>query len=230
MRLLLARFLAGGVAPALVLVAGCTQNVAGLPTRSDAQPLTPVRAGDMDLLLVTPGELRKITGRKLQLDADQSRPIPGSSTVPACSGLDAAGMAVFVGDQTSGFHVLLLTDGDQHSQVLAESVAVYLDSGSAAAQFGQASEAAKMCDGQRALTAGGDAAWKFTVNEGDPDTVRWTKEQIGIPITWNCHAEARLRNNVIVQAMACAGDDSGAGIVTTIADRMSAAVWELSGR
>jgi hypothetical protein len=230
MRLLVARLLAGGVAPAVALVAGCAQNVGGLPMRSESRPLAPLRAGDTDLVLVTPGELRDITGRKLQLDADQSRPIPGSSAVPACSGLDAVGMAAFVGDQLSGFHVLLLTDGDRHSQVLAESVAVYSDSSTAAAQFGRASTAAKLCDGQRTLTAGGDAAWKFAVPEANSHTVRWTKEQIGIPITWNCHAEARLRNNVIVQGMACAGDDSGEVVVTTITDRMSAAVWELSGR
>ena len=101
---------------------------------------------------------------------------------------------------------------------------------SAAAQFATGTKNAKACDGQRALSTGGDAAWKFTVPEINADTVRWSKQQIGIPFDWTCYAEARLRNNAIVQAMACQGDDGGQVTVTTMTDRMSASVWELSGR
>ena len=133
-------------------------------------------------------------------------------------------MAAFPGDSWSGFHTLLYTDGDQHDHAIAEAVAIYPDARTAAAAFTSGSKDAKACDGQRALSTGGDAAWKFSVPEINADTVRWTKQQIGIPITWVCHGEARLRNNAVVQAMACQGDDGGQITVTTMTDRMSASV------
>lgn len=139
-------------------------------------------------------------------------------------------MSAFVGDSWSNFHVLLFTDGDRHQQVVAESVAVYPDASSAGVAFAEASGAAKACDGQRALGTGGDAAWSFTVPAADSDTVRWRKQQIGIPLNWICHGEARLRSNAVLQVMACRGDDTGRDTVTRLADRMSATVWELSDR
>lgn len=215
---------------ALLVLAGCAHTVAGVPVWNPAQSLQPLRADDTDQILIGPAQLRDVAGVKLQVDADQVRPIAGSSAVPACSALDAAGMGAFLGDSWSGFHTLLYTDGDQHDHAIAEAVAIYPDARTAAAAFTSGSKDAKACDGQRALSTGGDAAWKFSVPEINADTVRWTKQQIGIPITWVCHGEARLRNNAVVQAMACQGDDGGQITVTTMTDRMSASVWELSGR
>ncbi len=215
---------------AALMLAGCAHTVAGVAVWNPAQSLQPLRADDTDQILIGPAQLRDIAGVKLQVDADQVRPIAGSSAVPACSALDAAGMAAFLGDSWSGFHTLLYTDGDQHDHAIAEAVAIYPDARSAAAAFASGSKDAKACDGQRALSTGGDAAWKFSVPEINADTVRWTKQQIGIPITWVCHGESRLRNNAVVQAMACQGDDGGQVTVTTMTDRMSASVWELSGR
>ena len=100
-----------------------------------AQAITPLRADDADQVLIGASQLRDIVGVKLQTDADQARPIPGTSAVPACSALDAAGMQAFLGDNWSGFHVLLFTDGDKHDHVVAEAVAVYPDARSAATQF-----------------------------------------------------------------------------------------------
>lgn len=214
----------------MVLLSGCAQTVAGSAVWNPAQSIKPLRADDADQIMIGPAQLRDVVGVKLQTDADQSQPIPGSSAVPACSALDAAGMAAFIGDGWSGFHVLLFTDGDRHEHVVAEAVAVYPEAHTAAAAFSQGTKDAKACDGQRALSAGGDAAWKFTVPEANSDTVRWSKQQIGIPMSWACYGEARLRNNAVVQAMACAADDSGQTTVTTMTDRMSATVWELSGR
>ncbi len=215
---------------ALLVLAGCAHTVAGVAVWNPAQSLQPLRADDTDQILIGPAQLRDVAGVKLQVDADQVRPIAGSSAVPACSALDAAGMAAFLGDSWSGFHTLLYTDGDQHDHAIAEAVTIYPDARTAAAAFTSGSRDAKACDGQRALSTGGDAAWKFSVPEINADTVRWTKQQIGIPITWVCHGEARLRNNAVVQAMACQGDDGGQITVTTMTDRMSASVWELSGR
>lgn len=214
---------------AAVVLAGCAHTVGGSAVSNPAQGIKPLRADDTDQVLIGPAPLHDIVGVKLQTDADQSRPIPGSSAVPACSALDAAGMAAFVGDKWAGFHVMLFTDGDKHDHVVAEAVAIYPDAASAAAQFASGTKNAKACDGQRALSTGGDAAWKFTVPEINADTVRWSKQQIGIPFDWTCYAEARLRNNAIVQAMACQGDDGGQMTVTTMTDKMSASVWDLSG-
>ena len=214
---------------AAMLLAGCAQTVAGTAVSNPAQAITPLRADDTDQVLIGPSQLHDVVGVKLQTDADQVRPIPGTSAVPACSALDAAGMQAFVGDHWSGFHVLLFTDGDKHDHVVAEAVAIYPDAHSAATQFTAGTKNAKACDGQRALSTGGDAAWKFTVPDINADTVRWSKEQIGIPFDWTCFGESRLRNNAIVQAMACQGDAGGQVTVTTMTDRMSASVWELSG-
>lgn len=218
------------LATTVVLVSGCAHTVSGAAAFSPAQAVRGVQPADADQILLGAADVSGIVGAKLQLDADRARPIVGASAAPACSALDAAGMAAFVGDSWSGFHVLLFTDGDRREQVVAEAVAVYPDPPAAATAFSAAMGAARACDGQRALGTGGDAAWSFTVSDLDADAVRWRKQQIGIPLTWVCQGEARLRNNAVLQAMACRGDDSGRDTVTRLTDRMSASVWELSDR
>ncbi len=213
------------LALAAVMPAGCAHTVPGATAFGSAG----VPPGDVDQILLGKADVSDIVGTKLQLDADRSEPIDGASAAPVCSALDAVGMAAFVGDTWSRFHVLLFTDGERREQVVAEAVAVYPDRAAAASAFGTASAAARGCDGQRALGTGGDAAWNFTVPVVDADAVRWRKQQIGIPLTWVCQGEARLRNNTVLQAMACGGQRSGRDTVTRLADRMSASVWELSG-
>lgn len=211
-------------------VGGCAHTVPGAAVFNPAQTVTGLLPTDADQVLPGAAEVSDIVGTKLQVDADRFRPIIGSSAAPACSPLDAVGMSAFVGDTWAKFHVLLFTDGDRHQQVVAEAVAVYPDVSAAGAVFAAATGAARACDGQRALGTGGDAAWSFTVPAVDADAVRWRKQQIGIPLNWVCHGEARLRNNAVLQVMACRGDDSGRTTATRLADRMSAAVWELSDR
>ncbi len=210
--------------------AGCAQTVPGAAVFDSAQGISGLRPGDADQVLLGTAEVGDLAGDKLQVDADRSRPIAGSSAIPACSALDAVGMTAFVGDSWARFHVLLFTDGDRNEQVISEAVAVYPDSAAAAAAFSAGTREAGTCNGQRALGTGGDAAWAFTVPVVDADAIRWRKQQIGIPMTWVCHGEARLRSNTVLQAMACRGDDSGRVTVTAMTDRMSAAVWELSDR
>lgn len=211
-----------------VSVAGCAHTLSGAAVLNQREQPGGLRPGDADQVLLGAGEVGDVVGATLALDADRSRPIAGSSAVPACSALDAVGMSAFVGDYWSQFHVLLFTDGDRHEQVVSEAVAVYPDAAVAASAFAHGTRDAKSCDGQGAVGAGGDAAWSFSVPIVDADAVRWRKQQIGIPLTWVCHGEARLRNNAVLQVMACRGDDSGRVTATTIADRMSAAVWELA--
>lgn len=218
------------LATSAVMLSGCAHTVSGAAASGPVGAVSGVLPGDADQILLGAGDVSDILGTKLQLDADRSRPIAGASAAPACSVLDAVGMAAFVGDSWSRFHVLLFTDGDRHEQVVAEAVAVYHDPAAAATVFSAASGAARACDGQRSLGTGGDAAWSFTVTDVNVDAVRWRKQQIGIPLTWVCQGEARLRNNAVLQAMACRDDDSGRDTVTRLTDRMSASVWELSDR
>jgi hypothetical protein len=216
------------MATTAVVLAGCAHTVAGTAALGPGQELRGVLPSDADRVLLGAGDVSEIVGSRLQLDADRDRPIAGASAAPACSALDAVGMAAFVGDSWSRFHVLLFTDGDRHEQVVAEAVAVYPDPSAAASAFSAGTGAARACDGQRALGTGGDAAWSFSVADVSADAVRWRKLQIGIPLTWVCHGEARLRNNAVLQVMACGDDDAGRNHVTRLADRMSASVWELS--
>jgi hypothetical protein len=217
------------IASTALALAGCAHTVSGSARWDRAMSTAGLRVADADHVLLGPAEIGDVVGVTLQVDADRSRPIVGTSAVPACSALDAVGMSAFMGDSWSKFHVLLFTDGDTHEHVVAEAVAVYPDTGAAATAFTMGTRNAKACDGQRALGTGGDAAWNFSVPAIDADTVRWRKQQIGIPLTWVCHGEARLRNNAVLQAMSCRADDEGRVTVTAITDRMSAAVWELSG-
>lgn len=182
-------------------IAGCAHTVPGAAVFNPAQAVTGLLPADADRVLLGAADVSDVVGAKLQIDADRFRPIVGSSAAPSCSALDAVGMSAFVGDSWSKFHVLLFTDGDRHRQVVAEAVAVYPDAAAAAAVFSAAADAAKSCDGQRALGTAGDAAWSFTVPAVDADAMRWRKQQIGIPLTWVCHGEARLRNNAVLQVL-----------------------------
>ena len=113
---------------------------------------------DADRILLGAGDVSDIVGAKLQLDADRNRPIAGASAAPACSAPDAVGMAAFVGDSWSRFHVLLFTDGDRHEQVVASRRRLSGPVGCGIGVLG-GTGAARACDGQRALGTGSDAAW-----------------------------------------------------------------------
>ncbi len=220
--------LGAAVMAGAALLSGCAHSVTGAAVAVVDESVFPLRAADTALVLLSPDQISAVVGGVLQVDADRHRPVPGGSAVAACSPLDAVGMAAFVGQDWSGFRVLLFTGGAD--QVVAEAVAVYPDAVAAAEAFGSGTRDVHTCDGQQALGAGGDAAWRFSVSDRGPDMVRWSKEQLAVPLTWVCHGEARLRNNAVLQAMACQGDDGGAQLVTRLADRMSASVWELSTR
>ena len=213
-----------------VVLAGCAHTVTGAARFNPGQAVGGLRPADADRVLLGAAAVSGTVGAKLQLDADRSRPIDVTSAASACSALDAVGMSAFVGESWSTFQVLLFTDGDRHEQVVAEAIAVYPDPSSARAVFASASGAARACDGQRVPGTGGDAAWSFAVPAVDADAMRWRKQQLGIPLNWVCHGEARLRSNAVLQVMACRGDDSGRDTVTRLADRMSASVWELADR
>ncbi len=218
------------LAATAVAVAGCAHTVerrAGVHRRRADHPAAPDDTGQV---LVTAAQVSDIVGARLQVDADQARPVSGSSAVPACSALDSVGMAAFVGDGWSGFRVLLFTDGERHDRVVAEAVAVYPDARSAAAAFATGTSDVKACDGQRALSTGSGAAWKFGVHDDDTDTVRWTKQQLAIPLDLGVPRRGQASHNAVLQAMACQDDDGGETVVTSLTDRMSASVWELSGR
>ncbi len=141
-----------------VSVAGCAHTLSGAAVLNQREQPGGLRPGDADQVLLGAGEVGDVVGATLALDADRSRPIAGSSAVPACSALDAVGMSAFVGDYWSQFHVLLFTDGDRHEQVVSEAVAVYPDAAVAASAFAHGTRDAKSCDGQGAVGAGGDAA------------------------------------------------------------------------
>ena len=109
------------LAATAVAVAGCAHTVSGAPVFTDAEPITPLRPDDTGQVLVTAAQVSDIVGARLQVDADQARPVSGSSAVPACSALDSVGMAAFVGDGWSGFRVLLFTDVEHHDRVVAQA-------------------------------------------------------------------------------------------------------------
>lgn len=228
---MLMRRAALGVATAVgAALSGCVHSVSGVAVGNPGQPLNPLRAGDVGQVLVTPAGIRDIAGAGMQVDADQARPVFGSSALSACSALESVGATAFVGNDFSGIRVLLFTDGDRRERVIAEAVAVYPDAVAASEAFSTGTKDVKACDGQRARTTSSDEAWAFSVPERNTDAVRWTKQQLAIPLTWFCQGEARLRNNAVLQAMACQRDADGATVVTRLADRMSASVWELSDR
>lgn len=210
-----------------VVLAGCGHTVTGAAVR-DAGAGASLRAEDAGEVLISPVQVQQIIGQPLFVDADRTDPVAGSSVIPACSALDTVGMAAFVGDEFSGIRVVLLTN-DRHDGMVAEAVAVYPDAATAADAFRAGTKDARACDGQRAAETV-EAAWKFSVQDDNADTVRWTKQQLAIPLTWLCHGEGRLRNNAVLQVMVCRSDDDGQTVVTTLTDRMSAKVWELSGR
>ena len=135
-----------------VAVSGCAHTVTGAAVGDPQQSI--LRAGDTGQVLVTPAQVHAIAGSKMQVDADQSRPVFGSSAVAACSALESVGMTAFVGKNWSGIRVLLFTDGDRRDQVVAEAVAIYPNAAAASDAFTAGTKDTKACDGQRALSTG----------------------------------------------------------------------------
>jgi hypothetical protein len=208
------------------LVAGCGAQNAGRAQAGRAHVSKPLASSDLDNVLMTPPHLSDIVGVPLQLRVDQKRPVGGGPGGP-CGPLDTAGDDDFVGKGYSAFHVLLLSDGKDtiHDHVVTQSAAVYPDAPTATKQFGSVTSGLGPCNGRRVNS---EAAWKFAINDVTPDTVLWNKEQTDVPMLWVCYGQARVRDNVILQAMACQGNDGGAKVVEAVVNHMSAAVWDLS--
>lgn len=216
-----------GVFAAALLLAGCAESTAGHPVAAPSHAARPLAGGDLDNVLLSASQLGRIVGAKLQPHADESQPVPTDPAEGPCAALDAAGMRSFVGDGYAGFRLLLLSDGSvaEHDHVVAEAAAIYPDVATAARAFAAAVAGLRGCNGQQVKE---EAAWRFAVDDTTPDTVRWNKEQMDLPMLWRCYGQSRVRVNVIAQAMACQGDDGGDGNADAILNRMSAAIWDLS--
>jgi PknH-like extracellular domain len=212
---------------AVILVAGCSSTTSGRAVAAVKHAARPLAAADLESVLLTPAQLSDIVGAALVPRVDQKRPVGGGPSGP-CAALDSAGSDAFVGNDFSGFHVLLAADGTEivHDHIVTEAGTVYPDAATAAKQFGAATGALGACNGRHVREM---ADWRYAVNDVTADTVRWNKEQTDAPALWVCYGQGRVRNNVIVEAMACQGDDTGAQKADTIVNRMSASVWELSG-
>jgi hypothetical protein len=210
---------------ATTVLAGCADTTDGVVKAKSSHHPRPLGSGDLDAVLLTPKQISDIVGAPLTLRRDQTRPAGGPGG--PCAALYTAGADAFVGNGFAGFHVLVLADGkgDQHDHVVSQSAAVYADPQSAAKQFASVTGGLQPCNGRHVRD---EADWKFAVNDVTPDTVLWNKEQTDLPMLWVCYGQARVRNNVILEAMVCRGDDAGAQNAEAITDRMSAAVWELS--
>jgi hypothetical protein len=208
------------------LVAGCTRDIGGVAKASQAHLPTPIGNEGLDAVLLTAEQLSGIVGATLTPRVDQAQPVGGGPSGP-CAGLYVVGAEAFVGNSYSAFRVLLMSDGlgDQRKHVVTQSVAVYSDAHTAESQFASATSAIGACDGRR---VNDQAAWKFGVNGVTPDTVVWNKRQTNAADVWACQGQGRVRDNLIIEAMACQGDNAAAGNVDTILNRMSATVWELS--
>ena len=217
-----------GLCTAALVLAGCAQPIDGRAVAPSSHASRPVSGGDLDNILLTPSQLSDIVGTKLQLQGDVTRPVAGDPAEGPCAGLDTVGMQPFIGDGFSAFRLLLLSDGTaiQHDHVVTQAAAVYPDVGSATKAFGTATSRLQPCDGKNVKT---EAAWRFAVNDLSTDTVQWNKEQTDLPMLWVCYGQARIRVNVMIQAMSCQGDDGGKANADAISNRMSASVWDLSG-
>jgi PknH-like extracellular domain len=211
---------------AAVLVAGCSSPTDGRARAKPNHVGRPLGSHDLDSVLVTPSQVSDIVGAKLTLRVDQNRPVGGGPGGP-CAALDTAGADELVGSNYDAFHVLAMADGTAgvHDHVVTEAAAVYADAASAAKQFTSGTAGLGPCNGR---TVNSEASWKFAVNDLSPDSVLWNKEQTDISMLWVCHGQGRVRDNVILEAMVCRGDDTGAQNADTIVNRMSASVWELS--
>jgi hypothetical protein len=222
----LVRVLAAVMPAAMILVAGCGGTTGGRGQASHGHVSQPVASTDLDDVMMTPPQLSDVVGVPLQLRVDQLRPVGGGPGGP-CGALDTAGDGDFIGKGYSAFHVLLLSDGkdNTHDHVVTQSAAVYPDAQTATKQFGSATSGVGSCNGRRVNS---EAAWKFAINDVTPDAVLWNKEQTDVPLLWVCYGQARVRDNVILQAMACQGDDGGVKVADAIVNHMSAAVWDLS--
>ena len=209
------------------VLAGCTISTAGRAVAPANHAPRPVASNDVDSVLMTPAQLSQLVKAPLQVRVDRKQPV-GAGWADPCAGLDAAGARSFVGNDYTAFHVLLLADGTEieHDHVVTEAATVYADAQTAAKQFAAASAGLGTCNGRRVYE---EAEWTYAVSDVTADTVRWNRQQTDAPEMWVCYGQARVRNNVIIEAMACQGSDTGAENVDTLVSRMSASVWELSG-
>ena len=211
---------------AATLVAGCARTTDGRANPNPAHATKPVASADLDAVLLTPLQLTSIVGSPVELRIDQSRPVGGGPS-GLCGALANGGSPDLVGDGFSSFRVLALGEGTggQSDHVVVQAVAVYPDARTAGQQFASATTGLAPCNGRR---LNDKAYWRYGVDTLTPDTVRWNKTETDVPWHWVCGAESRVRDNAILSAMSCRGDDAAGANAEAIVNQMSATVWDLS--
>jgi hypothetical protein len=221
--------LATVVLAAAVWSAGCDRTTDGVATPNKAHVGQTVPSAQVDTVLLIPSQVTDIVGVELRPKVEQTVALPGIPDDGPCAGVDTVGMQAFVGDGYSSFHLVLSANGDDanRNHVVAQAASIYPDAASAEKAFAAATPPLAACNGKEVKA---EADWRYAVTEVTADSVRWNKVQKDSPQLWVCYGQARVRDNVIVQAMACQGDDGGEHVANAVLDHMSATVWELAGR
>jgi hypothetical protein len=224
------RILAVGIIGAALGTAGCQRIVAGVAQPDRAHVAAKVSGNQINNVLLIPSELNKVAGVELKPRVELGRPVPGGlgGTGP-CEALNSVGTDTFVGKDYTTFHVVLSSDGQggYAAHVAAQSASIYPDASTAREAFKTGTSGIGGCNGRHVKS---DAEWLYTVGEVTADTAHWVKEQTDAPGVWRCYGQARVRENVLLEAMACQNDSGGERKAQAILDRMSATVWELAGR
>src|ERR1700694_606140 len=226
--------LPGPILAAVVLAtalwsSGCDRATDGVATPNRAHVGQAVPSAQVDSVLLIPSQITDIVGVELRPRVEHALPLTGIWADGPCAGVDTVGMAGFVGDGYSSFHLVLSVDGDDanRNHVVAQAASIYSDAATAEKAFAAATAPLAACNGKEVKA---EADWRYAVTEVTADSVRWNKVQKDSPQLWVCYGQARVRDNVIVQAMGCQGDDGGEHVANAVLDHMSATGWGAAGR
>jgi hypothetical protein len=211
------------------LVGGCTRSSDGVARADPAHVRQTVPAQQLSTILLTPSQLADAVGSPVKPRVEMNQPVPGDAGGTQCASLDTAGTRGFVGDGFSAFQLVVSADGtgSTNNHVVAQAASIYPAATAATKAFATATSDLSSCNGRQVR---GPASWRFAIRDVTADTARWSKQQTDIAQQWLCYAQARVRNNVVIEAMACQGDNGGEAKADTILNDMSASVWEVSGR
>src|ERR1700682_357167 len=99
--------LAAAVLAAAVCAAGCERTSDGVANPNRAHVGQAVPSAQVDSVLLIPSQITDIVGVELRPKVEAALPLTGIWADGPCAGVDTVGMAGFVGDGYSSFHLVL---------------------------------------------------------------------------------------------------------------------------
>jgi PknH-like extracellular domain len=177
---------------------------------------TPSNPGVVNYAVLGKGSVANIVGAPMGFESLFTEPVQAYSVdVPVCNNWADIGLPeVFVDPDLASFNgAISRTSATDDTHLVKQAVGVFATAAAAAGAFHRVTDRTAGCSGQTTtmrLDDGVLQVWSFIGGAPGPADAAWTKQEAGTDR--RCFTQARLRENVLLQAKVCQSGNGGPAV------------------